>query len=89
MIFSVGTHKASEVVCEALVAGVYEGEKGLSQEAKALDKLLAGALTKVIIAQEFKGKVGSVVSVHTQGRIHAEQIVLVGLGKKGALASYR
>ena len=29
MIFSVGTHKASVVPCEALVVGVYEGEKGL------------------------------------------------------------
>lgn len=85
MIFSVGTHKATEVPCDALLAGVYEGEKGLSKEAQTLDKLLDGTLGKVLLAEEFKGKSGTATVIHTQGRIKAERVIVVGLGKKGGL----
>lgn len=85
MIFTVGTQKASEVPCEALIVGVFEGEKGLSQEAQTLDKVLGGTLARVLEAEEFKGKVGTATAIHTQGKIPAERIIVAGLGKKGAL----
>ena len=88
MTFTVETKKAAEYPCEALLVGVYEGEKGaggLSKEAQTLDKILGGTLSRALSAEEFKGKPGTATAFHTQGRIPAQAAVVVGLGKKDKL----
>jgi leucyl aminopeptidase len=85
MTFTVETKKPAECPCEALLVGVYEGEKGLSKEAQTLDKFLGGTLSRALIAEEFKGKPGTATVIHTQGRIPAQAAVVVGLGKKDKL----
>ena len=85
MTFTVETKKPVEFPCEALLVGIYEGEKGLSKEAQTLDKSLGGTLSRALSAEEFKGKPGTATALHTQGRIPALAVVVVGLGKKDKL----
>jgi len=85
MTFRVASGKGFEQPCEALIVGLYEGETGFSKVAHSLDKLLGGSLTKTLAAEEFKGKPGGVTAIHTQGKLPAERLIVVGLGKKGSL----
>src|SRR5579883_3385505 len=66
---------------EALVLGHYEGEP-LQGETARVDKALRGLLKDVIKSGEFQGKSNQTVLIHTQGKIPAKRVLLVGLGKK-------
>lgn len=67
---------------EALVLAHCEGEPLSRQDGAVLDKALGGALHGLLQSKEFEGKAGEVVLFHTQGKIPAKRIILVGLGKK-------
>jgi leucyl aminopeptidase len=67
---------------EALVLPQYEGEALSKQDAGVLDKTLGGALRELLRSKEFEGKANEVVLFHTQGKIPAKRLILVGLGKK-------
>lgn len=67
---------------DALVLTHSEGEALSKQDAAVLDKALGGALRELIQSKEFEGKANEVVLFHTQGKVPAKRIVLVGLGKK-------
>jgi leucyl aminopeptidase len=67
---------------EALTVLHMEGDKALSREAASVDKGMAGAIREVVKAGEFEGKLGESVLLHTQGKISAKRVVLVGLGKQ-------
>lgn len=70
---------------DALVLLFCEGE-GLPKEDEAiLDRALGGALRELLQSKEFDGKAGEVVLFHTQGKIPAKRLILVGLGKKHEL----
>ena len=47
-----------------------------------LDKALGGALRDLLQSKEFEGKANEVVLFHTQGKVPAKRLILVGLGKK-------
>lgn len=66
---------------EVLVLGHHEGE-GLQGEAARVDKALHGLLKDVIKSGEFQGKNNQTVLLHTQGKLAAKRLLLVGLGKK-------
>jgi len=67
---------------EALVLAQYEGEALSKEDAAVLDKTLGGALRELLRSKEFEGKANEVVLFHTQGKIPAKRLILVGLGKK-------
>jgi leucyl aminopeptidase len=67
---------------EALVLAHCEGEPLSKQDGVTLDKALGGALGGLLHSKEFEGKAGEVLLFHTQGKIPAKRIILVGLGKK-------
>lgn len=48
---------------------------------EALDKILDGALSKTIRAQNFRGKEGETLFFHTFGKTTASYLVVAGLGK--------
>ncbi|HET7787838.1 MAG TPA: leucyl aminopeptidase [Myxococcales bacterium] len=56
---------------------VREGEK-----ASAVDRALGGLLSRCAREEEFTGKEGQVLSLHTHGRIGAQRVALLGLGKE-------
>lgn len=67
---------------EALVLTHCEGEAFSRQDAAVLDKALGGALRDLLQSKEFEGKANEAVLFHTQGKVPAKRIILVGLGKK-------
>ena len=67
---------------EALVLTHCEGEALSKSDATALDKTLGGALRDLLQSKEFEGKANEVLLFHTQGKLPAKRLILVGLGKK-------
>ncbi len=67
---------------DALVLTHCEGEALSKQDGAVLDKALGGALRELLRSKEFEGKANEVVLFHTQGRVPAKRLILVGLGKK-------
>jgi leucyl aminopeptidase len=51
----------------------------------ALDQALGGSLRRAIADERFRGKPGQVLILHTQERLPANRIALIGLGARGSL----
>ncbi|MGP8080743.1 MAG: leucyl aminopeptidase [Dehalococcoidales bacterium] len=66
---------------DAVLFGVFEGLKKLTDDLAAADKALDGEITKLIKQGEIKGKLGEVSILHTMGKIPAGKAVILGLGK--------
>jgi leucyl aminopeptidase len=71
----------------AVVIGCYEdaGDELFAACNRALD----GCLERLAATKEFSGKLNSTRLIHTLGRLPAERLLLVGLGKKGELDDER
>jgi leucyl aminopeptidase len=60
---------------------IYLVESGqLSGTGKAVDDALSGAISEVITAGDFTGKVGETLVIYTRGAIPAKRVIVVGLG---------
>ena len=66
----------------ALVLSHFEGEATFNGDAAAVDQAMGGALQELLKSGEFEGKAQQTVLLHTQGKIPAKRVILVGLGKK-------
>jgi leucyl aminopeptidase len=53
------------------------------------DSALSGCLKRLAATREFDGKVNTTRLIHTLGKLPAERLLLVGLGKKGELDDER
>jgi len=69
----------------ALVVGFFEDAR--DELFDSLDAALDGCLERLLESRELSGKSGSSRLIYTQGKLPAERLLLVGLGKKGELAS--
>jgi leucyl aminopeptidase len=69
----------------AVIVTLYEGEKTLQPDTAAADKKLGGAIAEMIKRGDIKGKLNEITLIHTLGRLPAERIVVLGLGKKKEL----
>jgi hypothetical protein len=65
---------------EALVVGFHENVRPLKRLAGALDWLLCGSLSRLIISRKLRGRVGDAALLTSRGKIPARKIFLVGLG---------
>jgi len=70
---------------EVLVLTHCEGEGLHKQDGAAIDKALGGVLRGLLQSKEFEGKAGECLLYHSQGRLPAKRLLLVGLGKKKTL----
>ena len=70
---------------EVLVLMHCEGEGLNDQDEVVIDKLLTGALRDVLRSKEFEGRPNEILLYHSQGKIPAKRLLLVGLGKKTQL----
>jgi len=68
----------------AVVVGVYDDRK-LTPTASQLDKQTKGAIGRALAASRFKGRPDDLLTVLAPAGVDATRIVLVGLGKPGAL----
>lgn len=79
------TGRAETEAAEVLALAHCEGESLSKQDAAGVDKAAGGALRDLLQSKEFEGKAGELVLLHTQGKLPAKRVLLVGLGKRGAV----
>lgn len=88
MIFQVAVEDPLKHACRALVLGCYEGD-AVDPLFTEIDRAMGGCLGELFRQHEFSGKPNKTRLIHTLGRIPAERLVLVGLGKKKDLTGER
>jgi leucyl aminopeptidase len=71
-----------------LVLPLFEEEKP-HPDVQFLDKKLNGSISRLLKKKDFEGKPNEVRMMDTQGLIGPDQVLLVGLGKKGDLTGDR
>jgi len=81
MQIKAATAKPDRFKTEALILGYYEGSDALTPEAAIVNEALGGAIDRLIKDGDVTGKAGQTTILHTLGRLPADRIVMVGLGK--------
>jgi len=66
---------------DVLIVGHFEEDGLPAGAAEWVDKTLEGAIARLIASGDFTGKAGSTALLYTNGKIPAERLVVVGLGK--------
>lgn len=89
MKISVLAEEIATHACPALVIGCEEDRFPEDALVAELDRLLEGGLSRLRESREFTGKLNRVKLVHTLGRLPAERLLLVGLGKGEELTAER
>ncbi len=82
MKITVRKENPSGLACEAVLAFHFEDRKKPFGLAAILDRLSGGAISDLIAAGDFEGKLNQVAVVYPSRPVPAKRIVLVGLGKK-------
>ena len=81
--FRVVRGAATSIACDVLAVPVYRGgEPGPGAE--AVERKLGAKLKDLLGAARTKGEPGEAVAVPTLGKLKAKQVLLVGMGAKGA-----
>ena len=72
----------TKVNTPALIVNLFEGVKTPGGATGAVDRALEGAISRLIDEDEIKGKTGELTLIHTFGKIGADRVLVVGLGKQ-------
>jgi leucyl aminopeptidase len=88
MKFQITVENPIKHACRALVVGCFEDDVSDPLFTK-VDRAMGGYLGDLYRQHEFSGKPNKTRLIHTLGRIPAERLILVGLGKKMALTGER
>ncbi len=72
----------TEFPCDLLVVNEFEGVKHPGGATGAVDKALNGLITDLTASEEIDGKLGKTTVIHTQDKIPAKRVLVVGLGKR-------
>lgn len=87
MLVHASTKDPLKLKTHAIVIGCFQD--GDNELFAMYDAALGGFLRKLVSSREFEGKPDSCRLVHTLGKLPAERILLVGLGKKAGLDDNR
>ncbi len=79
-------HNNKELDTDAVIVGFYEDVRPLKGTAGALDWILCGSLSRLILQNKMRGSLGDVALLTSKGKIPADKIFLVGLGSHAALS---
>jgi leucyl aminopeptidase len=74
--------KIESEATEVLVLTHFEDEKSLPSELQSVDKALGGLIKGLLTSGEFRAKHLETSLLHTQERLPARRILLIGLGKR-------
>src|SRR5262245_51422827 len=74
--------KIETEAAEALVLMHFEDEKSFSPEIQNVDKALGGLIKDLVASGEFRAKFLTTSLLHTQGKLPAKRVLLIGLGKQ-------
>jgi hypothetical protein len=80
VVVTVQMHSIDKIETDALIVGFHEDIRPLKGGAGALDWLLCGALSHLIIQKKVRGAVGDVALMTSNGKVPADKIFMVGLG---------
>lgn len=67
---------------DTLVVNLFEGVTAPAGATGAIDAALDGAISALIAAGDFQGKQGETTVLYPRGALHAERVIVVGLGKQ-------
>src|SRR5690348_8295432 len=82
MKFSFYTDDVTKLSCGLLGILVFEEQVGEGTIFKAVDGKLEGLLARLVADEQFKGKKGQTLSLHTHGRVAPQRLLLVGGGAR-------
>ncbi|MGH9832870.1 MAG: leucyl aminopeptidase [Blastocatellia bacterium] len=71
-----------EIECDALVAGMFEGEKAEEGALAEINQRTKGVITSLIETGEFTGKSGESAYIHNPDDLKARRLLLLGAGKQ-------
>lgn len=77
-------HDIKDLAADAVIVGFHEDVRPLKGAAGALDWLLCGALSQLIIQNKVRGALGEVALLTSRGKVPADKIFMVGLGQRNA-----
>lgn len=69
----------------AIIVSFFEGMQKPVGDTAGIDKALGGIISRLIASGEIKGKPGEVSVIHSLGKIAADRMAIMGLGKKKEL----
>ena len=69
----------------AVIVSFFKGMKRLGGDIASMDKALGGVIDGLVSRGEVKGKLGEINIIHSLGKLAAERVVIMGLGKKEEL----
>ena len=72
----------TETKVDAVIVNLFEGVEHPGGATGAVDQALGGIIGQLIGEGEIKGKLNEVTLIHTIGKMEAERVVVVGLGKQ-------
>ena len=87
MEIKVTTGDISQIQADAVIVYFGEGTESPGGAAAVLDKALDGAISGLIRQGEIKGKLNEITLIHSLGKLPADRVVVVGLGKPAALTA--
>ena len=82
MKFTFYTDDVTKLSAGLLGLLVFEEQLGEGAIFKAVDGRLDGLVTRLVADEQFKGKKGQTLSLHTHGRVGPQRILLVGGGAR-------
>lgn len=71
----------TDIECDAIIVNLFLGVRYPGGATGAVDKALGGLISREISESGFRGELGEVVSLSTDGKIPAKRVILVGLGR--------
>jgi len=85
LILKVLMHDIKKLETDAVAVGFFEDIRPLKGAAGALDWILCGSLSHLIIHNKIRGALGEVALLTTKGKIPAPKVFMVGLGPRSQM----
>ena len=80
MRISRSTTPPHQIKADFLVIGVFEGSE-LAVPIDKINTLLSGHLKALVVAEEFKAKEGTLLSLHTHGKLPQQKVFFLALAR--------
>jgi hypothetical protein len=78
-------HDIKKLETDAVAVGFFEDIRPLKGAAGALDWILCGSLSRLIIQEKIRGALGEAALLTTKGKIPAPKVFMVGLGPRSQM----
>ena len=81
MKFVVTQGDIAQQSADCIVVNLFEGVTAPGGATGAVDAALGGLISRLIAAGDIEGKAGATALIYTGGKLPAERVLVVGLGK--------